>query len=186
MQKLYCYVDESGQDTQGRLFLVSVVILDKEKEELKKILENTERSSKKGIRKWSHSNKQRRREYIIKVFESNLFKNKIFYSDYRNSKAYVDLTILTAAKSILRKAKDNYQATILVDGLKRPERYRFAAGLRRLRVKVKKVRGIKDQADVFIRLSDAIAGFIRNGLEGDKETQKLYKEFLKKKFIEKV
>ena len=24
--KLYCYVDETGQDTQGRLFIVSVII----------------------------------------------------------------------------------------------------------------------------------------------------------------
>lgn len=27
-QKLYCYVDETGQDTEGRLFLVSVVVTD--------------------------------------------------------------------------------------------------------------------------------------------------------------
>ena len=31
-QKFYCYVDETGQDTQGELFIVSVVIADQERE----------------------------------------------------------------------------------------------------------------------------------------------------------
>jgi hypothetical protein len=26
MRKLYCYVDESGQDTEGKIFVVSIVI----------------------------------------------------------------------------------------------------------------------------------------------------------------
>jgi len=29
-QKLYCYVDETGQDTAGKIFIVSVVIIEKE------------------------------------------------------------------------------------------------------------------------------------------------------------
>ena len=31
-QKLYCYVDESGQDTGGKIFIVSVVVTKTEKE----------------------------------------------------------------------------------------------------------------------------------------------------------
>jgi hypothetical protein len=32
MQKLYCYVDETGQDTQGALFLVALVLINLEGE----------------------------------------------------------------------------------------------------------------------------------------------------------
>ncbi|MBI2599976.1 hypothetical protein HYW43_03590 [Candidatus Daviesbacteria bacterium] len=33
-QKLYCYVDETGQDTQGELFIVSVVVAKNDREEI--------------------------------------------------------------------------------------------------------------------------------------------------------
>ena len=31
-QKLYAYVDESGQDTKGSMFVVSVLVLEEERE----------------------------------------------------------------------------------------------------------------------------------------------------------
>lgn len=186
MQKLYCYVDETGQDTKGKLFLVSVVIPEKEKEKWREKLEMIEHESKKGIRKWFHTNKERRECYIKKVIDSNLFKNCIFYSKYEDTKSYTDLTILTTAKAILQKAKEPYSTTILVDGLGRRERYRFAAGLRRLKVKVRKVRGIRDQSDAFIRLADAITGFVRDYLEGDTTMKRLYEETMRRSVIRQI
>lgn len=32
-QKLYCYVDETGQDTEGQIFVVSIVLTGKERDE---------------------------------------------------------------------------------------------------------------------------------------------------------
>ena len=55
MQKLYCYVDESGQDTKGDLFLVSVVITEEERDELRRKLIKIEKTSQKGQRKWMQS-----------------------------------------------------------------------------------------------------------------------------------
>jgi len=44
-QKLYCYVDESGQDTRGKLFVVSVVVAAEDRgislEQLEKIEDET-------------------------------------------------------------------------------------------------------------------------------------------------
>lgn len=34
MRKCYCYVDETGQDTKGSLFLVSVVIVQSDRNEI--------------------------------------------------------------------------------------------------------------------------------------------------------
>lgn len=186
MQKLYCYIDETGQDTKGKLFLVSVVMQEKEREKLRERLELIERESQKGIRKWFHTNRERREKYIRAIIESGLFKHYIFYSKYEDSKAYVDLTILTTAKAILKKAKEPYSATILVDGLRKNERYNFAAGLRRLKVKVHKVRGIRDQSDAFIRLADAVTGFVRDYLEGDEAMKKLYEEAIKRSMVEPI
>ncbi len=38
-QKLYCYVDETGQDTESQLFLVSVVVTEQEQEAFARELE---------------------------------------------------------------------------------------------------------------------------------------------------
>lgn len=47
MQKLYCYVDESGQDTKGEIFVVGIVILEQERERMEKELESIETISGK-------------------------------------------------------------------------------------------------------------------------------------------
>ena len=46
-QKLYAYVDESGQDTAGRLFVVSVLLLAEERDALLPRLEGIETRSGK-------------------------------------------------------------------------------------------------------------------------------------------
>jgi len=58
MQKLYCYVDESGQDTEGRLFLVSVLLTSSEREGLRGRLREIEQTSGKGTRKWTRSTRK--------------------------------------------------------------------------------------------------------------------------------
>lgn len=186
MQKLYCYVDESGQDTKGKIFLVSVVIAGSQREELRNNLKKIERMSGKGSKKWMKSTRKQREKYIKEIINRKDFIGKISYSIYRDTRAYVDLVILTTAQSILKKAKSPYETTVFVDGLGRTERHRFAAGLRKLKIKIRKVRGLRDQSDEFIRLADAAAGFVRNYLEGDKLMGYLYKKAEKNKIIQEI
>lgn len=185
-QKLYCYVDETGQDTKGKLFLVSVVITISNKEGLRDKLRKIEQMSGKKSRKWTKSTRRQRKEYIEAVIADNIFTNSISYSEYHNTCAYVDLTILSTAKSLLDKARPPYEATVFVDGLNKTERHRFSAGLRKLKVKVRKVRGIRDQSDEFIRLADAIAGFVRDSLEEDQIIRSLYKKAERNNIIKKI
>jgi hypothetical protein len=63
-----------------------------------------------------------------------------------------------------------------LDGLSKPERPRFAAGLRKLSIRVHKVRGARDQSDEFIRLADAVAGGVRDSLEGDAIMRPLFEQ----------
>jgi hypothetical protein len=73
-----------------------------------------------------------------------------------------------------------------VDGLSRPERPRFAAGLRKLRLRVHKVRGARDQSDEFIRLADAIAGGVRDSLEGDAIMRPLFEQAGRRGIVREV
>jgi hypothetical protein len=52
LQKLYAYVDESGQDTAGRLFVVGVLLLADERDALLPRLEAIEIRSGKHNMKW--------------------------------------------------------------------------------------------------------------------------------------
>lgn len=81
---------------------------------------------------------------------------------------------MTVAKSILSKAKDDYKASVFVDGLDRVEIRKFTAGLRKLHIQTRKVRGLRDESDALIRLADAFCGFIRDYIEGEDYTKELY------------
>jgi len=53
-----------------------------------------------------------------------------------------------------------------VDGLRKKELAIFTKGLRDLKIKTKKIRGVKkDENNVFIRLVDAVCGLIRDSYE---------------------
>jgi hypothetical protein len=185
-QKLYCYVDETGQDTEGHLFLVAVVILEAEREELRDRLAEIERASGKHQRKWTRSTLAQREAYVRGLLAHPAFARALYCSAYEDTRAYVDLTILSVAKAINTHARDPYAATILVDGLRRTEQHRFASGLRKLRVSVRKVRGVSDESDAFIRLADALAGFVRDGRAGDRRLAPLYAEAIRKGAVREV
>lgn len=51
MQKLYCYVDESGQDTRGALFVVALVITGEAREQVRTALQQIEERTGKH-KKW--------------------------------------------------------------------------------------------------------------------------------------
>ena len=63
-QKLYCYVDETGQDTLGQFFIVAVVITEDVREQLIARLEHIEQVSRKGKAKWTASRPAQRLAYM--------------------------------------------------------------------------------------------------------------------------
>ncbi|MBI4040034.1 hypothetical protein HY389_01625, partial [Candidatus Daviesbacteria bacterium] len=73
-QKLYCYVDETGQDTQGRVFIVSVIITKEDREEITKILEKIEKDSGKGKTKWYKTKAEFKITYLERMLATKIFK----------------------------------------------------------------------------------------------------------------
>jgi Protein of unknown function (DUF3800) len=182
-QKLYAYVDESGQDTNGEMFLVSVVVISSKRDALRELLRDVETKSRKHGKKWSRTVKDRRVAYIKHIIDSKEFIGLIYYSHYKKARVFIDLTVLSTAKAILDQAKQPYDATVYVDGLTKHDRKYFTKGLRKLQVKTDLARGLTDEADEFIRLADAIAGFVRDGTEGEKTMKPLYKKALQRGVI---
>ena len=93
----------------------------------------------------------------------------MFFEIFAESKKYIEMTSYATAKAILKKAKsDNYTATIFIDGFRKREIEIFMQGLRALRIKRRKVRGVKkEESNSFIRLADALCGLIRDASDDD-------------------
>src|SRR5258708_36108466 len=118
MQKLYCYVDETGQDTKGELFLVALVVTDDERDKLTTEAERIEKETGKSLKKWRRAAFSRKIEYIKAIFSSPLFINSLFFASYELTSAYLDLTILATARAILMiTIADDYKSAIMVDCL---------------------------------------------------------------------
>ncbi|MBI3912667.1 MAG: DUF3800 domain-containing protein [Chloroflexi bacterium] len=175
--RLYCYVDESGQDTEGDLFVVSVIVADEARERIAQQCEKIEAATGKGRVKWTRSDYVRKQEYIRLILREPELANSLFFAVYRNSKEYFSLTVQTIARAIAMRGEKSYKATILIDGLPRSQQRRVGSDLRRLRVQIRKVRGMrKEENDALVRLADAICGFVRAAVEGNPVMAQLLEE----------
>lgn len=162
-QKLYCYVDESGQDTLGELLIVSVLVVAEEKEMLERLLEKIEQETGKSYLKWSKNSKVRRRAYMERVLEIKLLREKLMFAIHRNTLDYLEITAQTIAKTFARAAPQEYRAIVLIDALPSAVAIKMGAQLRRRGVHVKKVKGVRrEENDALMRLVDAVCGLVRD------------------------
>jgi hypothetical protein len=183
-QKLYAYIDESGQDTKGAIFIVSVLVLENGREKIQNYLEIIERQSQKKNIKWHKAKFAFRQRYIKEIIKLEELTNTIFFEVFSDSKKYIELTSYTTAKAILKRAHEDYIVTIFIDGLRKQELETFKRGLKDLQIKTRKVRGIKkEENDVFIHLVDAICGLVRDAHEGEKWAQSLVQQFKEKQLL---
>ena len=80
MQKLYCYVDETGKEFGSRKFIVAVVIITGDRDGLFELCEQLEKETGKGKFKWGKAKHEPRMKYINKVFSNREFFVELCYS----------------------------------------------------------------------------------------------------------
>ena len=178
-QKLYAYVDESGQDTDGKFFIVGVVVTEENRDAVLKELEAIEEESGKHNVKWHSARPQHREKYMTLVARSPLLKNQAFFDTFAHTKQYIELSSFATARAILRKAEENYSASIFVDGFNKRELEKFEHGLKELRIKKRKLRGVRrDENNALIRFADAVCGLVRDAGEGETAAE-LLKQLLR-------
>ncbi len=187
MQKFYCYVDETGQDTKGDLFIVSVVVTEDEQEEIIEQLEGIEQDTGKGRVKWMKTKHTARLAYIRQVLALPALKGKLSYAVHHHTTDYITRTVLTTARAITVHARGDYQATILIDALPKSHVRWVGKELRHLHIRTKKVRGVrKEEASALMRLADALCGFTRGALSGSRELMELLKQAKEDGFIREL
>lgn len=187
VQKLYCYVDETGQDTKGDYFVVSVIIAQEDRELVIDLLQSLEQVTGKKVTKWHKARRETKQQFIEQVLTSEILQGKIFYAQYKDTTAYQEVTVITVASAIhLAKRQESYKASIFIDGLQKSEVTGVSTRLRKIGVRTEKVRGVRDESHVLIRLADAIAGFIRDYQDGHEYALALYPLGVKNKTLTEV
>ena len=178
--KLYCYVDETGQDTMGRFFIVAIVVASNHRDDLQQLLEMIERDSGKKT-KWMKTSDETRQAYIGAFLQDGL-PARLYAKTYRSTAGSFDeLTVLATAQAInlyreVNQLRDNYKVTVAIDGLSKTMAKRMGHSFRLLGIKIRNVHGERDNASPIIRLADAIAGLVREGEEGRAQYKALKKQ----------
>ena len=158
-ERVDLYVDESGQDTRGKLFVVAVVAVGNS-DELRQRCEFFEESSGKRKVKWRSALRERRLAYLRTVMsEASSLGFSLFYGVFRRTTDYDSSTIDGIAKAIRRLHNPGSRVYVYVDGLAKSKCNVYKNRLRQLSCPVKKVIRVgRDENDSLIRLADALAG----------------------------
>lgn len=189
--KLYCYVDETGQDTKGSYFIVAVVVTDNRQHELEDQLEAVEAASGKKTAKWLKTSDKVRLAYFQMILENHSLPAMVYAKRFAGASGDFDeLEVLATAQAINMYREEQgidvtgYKVTVTVDGLSKTTALRMGSEFRKLGIKTRKVVGKKDESSAIIRLADAVAGLVREVSEGRTtyktleaamiETRKLY------------
>jgi hypothetical protein len=163
-RKLYCYVDETGQDTKGRLFVVSV----DNRDELLRRCEQYERASGKGSLKWRSTKHARRVDYLQRVLADSGFAGALRYTIFHRISDFDLATVTAIARAVRWEPQSGPRKVVVyIDGLPQTQRSVYGNRLRHLGVSTRKVQGVaRDENNALLRLADAVAGLVRDLTEG--------------------
>jgi len=168
MKKIYCFVDETGQDTKGKSFHIVVVIIEGRAVELiRKSLIVVESKTSKGFKKWGRTDLNTRKTYIGQTTSLIKGGGHIFYAVFHNSKEYVALTAFALVQAILSYSDKKVECSIIIYGLKESDQKKTLSVIKNFHIRYRKVRGLKDQSEPILRLADSIAGLVRDEDEGE-------------------
>ncbi len=187
-KRMDLYVDESGQDTRGRLFHVAVIAVE-DSDRFRQFCEAAEEISGKRNTKWGKADKNKRLIYLRTVIQHAASCNaKLFYSVFRKTTDYDAATIEGIAKSIRVLRPSGSRVYVYVDGLTKTKRGNYKTSLRKFSCPVRKVNGIRrDENEPLIRLADAVAGASRDLLEHkDNELRKIFDIALQKGILVEI
>jgi hypothetical protein len=186
MKKLYCYVDETGQDVGSEFFIVVAIVSDKEQDLLRNQLLEIESLSKIGKRKWHKSRSEKRRRYLQLVLEKEVGKGEVYFGRFKKPLPYFLPTMETLEKAISNQAKENYKATIYIDGIDKKKAAELTNALRLRGIKLELVRSRRDESEPLIRLADRWAGCIRAAYLDRKEEKELLEEAKNKGYLQEI
>ncbi len=186
--KLYCYVDESGQDTHGEFFIVATIITSKERDTLLQHIEQAEVSSGRNNHKWSQSKTAQKKKYLTAIYSPAILRGSIYYRvTHKERLSYLEQTAVTVAQSLEKYSQyhhiTDYRASIIIDGLTDKAKTNIRPLIKQFVRQIEKIAGARDESDAIVRLADSIAGIVRESLDGKQWATDALNRMMKAKII---
>ena len=154
----------------------TVVVSAASRDRLERLLEDIEHASRKRS-KWQKTDKKVKKAFLETIVSHrHELKGCVYIEHFYQIADYSNAVIEAIARSIERSNSLSLEAAVYIDGLSKHMVTVVATGLRRYGVTVGKVKGLKDEQSALIRLSDAMAGFVRDYLEGQDYAKRYYAE----------
>ncbi len=178
---LYVYVDESGQDTEGQLFIVSVVIALSDPDALGASLERIEKATGKQ-RKW-HKTPERIGINYLQQAKQLKAQAVVYVETHRTVRDYFVNTASTIASALRMHGVSGKRAYIKFDALPRTKEYVLLSLLRKQGAPAWKASGVNDEKEPLIRLADAVCGLVRGATLGRAGMQAALSECVKSGFV---
>ncbi len=186
MQKLFCYVDESGQDATSEVFIVVAVVSDEDQEDFRRQCLDIEEEAETGRRKWHKSRPERRCRYLELALEQEIGGGEVFYGHFKKPLPYFLPLLETIERAIKETTREDYRATVYIDGIDKQKAAEMTNALRVRGIKLRFVRSRKDEAEPLIRLADMWAGCIRAAWLGRVEEKKLLARAVKERYLKGI
>jgi len=173
IQKLYCFVDETGQDAGSNLFIVVTVIAWNDVRRLRLNLIELEKRLKIGSKKWHKLRPSSRTEFINAFLRIKCDDLKIYFGRFKKPVPYFFPTLEVIQRSLMSFPKP-MEAVVSIDGLDAVSSKKMTNALRSKHLHLKLVKGWRDESEVLIRLADRFAGCLRQAfLDYNEECKKL-------------
>ena len=176
MRKLYCFVDETGQDAGSRQFIVVAVIVTANVSEARERLEKLERDTRILNIKWHKSDYRYRIQFMEEFLRQDNGDLRVYFLKVNKPVFYYLPMVEIIRKSISANSVLGTRAIVCIDGLDRFSAKKFTNTLRTENLKIKLAKGARDESESLIRLADRWAGCIRMALSGNKECKNLVSE----------
>lgn len=172
--KLYCYVDETGQDIKSEFFIVVAVVSDQDQNQLRRQLTKVEEVAQTNQLKWHKTEHRRRMKYLSLVLERNIAKGSVYIARYQKPIPYFFPVIDVLERAIKKIARGKYQARIYIDGIDRHKAKELTNALRVRGISLRIVKSRRDESEPLIRLADMWAGCVRSALLQRKDTREIF------------
>lgn len=159
-KKLYCFVDETGQDAGSQLFIVAAVIAWDDAQALRSSLMEMEKQLKVGSKKWHKLRPASRMEFINAFLREKYPNLKIYFGRFKKPTLYYFPTLEVVEKALGSFTKP-IEAVVSIDGLDSISAKKMTNALRSKHLQLNLVKGWRDESEVLIRLADRWAGCLR-------------------------
>lgn len=185
-KKLYCYVDETGQDAGSEFFIVVSVVSAENQQELSRCLLEIEQKTRVGQRKWHKTRSPEREEFLKLSLKAEIASGQIYYGRYQKPLPFFLPLLETITKAIQAEAKDPYQAIVYIDGIDKKKAKELTNALRLKGISTSYVRSARDESEPMIRLADRWAGCIRASYAGKTQDKDLVTRAISKNQLKAV